>query len=149
MSLYGSRRRKSPKVSSVEVWWRMGQEGGAVEPTQVDARRGRRAVCASSVKWSGWYWWVGREGKRAHPNRYAVLNGHILYVVGVEAVEGSDAWLGRSRTRPRGFKEPRKKNNTNSEKGSGGMVEVGPNNRGASPPKPMLGSQSSQPGKTK
>ena len=42
-----------------------------------------------------------------------------------------------------------KKKNTNSEKGSGGMVEVGPNNRGASPPKPMLGSQSSQPGKTK
>ena len=29
------------------------------------------------------------------------------------------------------------------------MVEVRPNNRGASPPKPMLGSKSSQPGKTK
>ena len=29
------------------------------------------------------------------------------------------------------------------------MVEVGPNNLGASPPKPMLGSKSSQPGKTK
>ena len=29
------------------------------------------------------------------------------------------------------------------------MVEVEPNNRGASPPKPMLGSKSSQPGKTK
>ena len=58
---------------------------------------------------SEWKWRVGREGKRAHPNRYAVLNGHILDVVGEEAVEGSDAWLGRSRTRPRGFKEPRKK----------------------------------------
>ena len=53
VSLYGPRRRKSPKVSSVE-WWRMGQEGGAVEPSQVDARRGRRAVCASSVEESGW-----------------------------------------------------------------------------------------------
>ena len=29
------------------------------------------------------------------------------------------------------------------------MIEVGPNNCGASPPKPMLGSKSSQPGKTK
>ena len=54
VSLYGPRRRKSPKVSSVEEWWRMGQEGGAVEPSQVDARRGRRAVCASSVEESGW-----------------------------------------------------------------------------------------------
>ena len=43
----------------------------------------------------------------------------------------------------------KEKNNTNSERGSRGMVEVGPNNRGASPPKPMLGSKSSQPGKTK
>ena len=34
--LYAPRLRKSPKVSSVEEWWRMGQEGGAVEPTQVD-----------------------------------------------------------------------------------------------------------------
>ena len=49
-SRYGERRRKSPRVSYVEVWWRMGQEGGAVEPTQVDARRGRCAVCASSVE---------------------------------------------------------------------------------------------------
>ena len=49
-SLYGPRRQKSPKVSSVEEWRRMGQEGGAVEPTQVDARRGRCAVCASSVE---------------------------------------------------------------------------------------------------
>ena len=54
VSLYGPRRRKSPKVSSVEEWWRMGQEGGAVEPTQVNARRGRCAVCASSVEESGW-----------------------------------------------------------------------------------------------
>ena len=53
-SLYGPRRRKSPKVSSLEEWWRMGHEGGAVEPTQVDARRGRCAVCASSVEESGW-----------------------------------------------------------------------------------------------
>ena len=26
VSLYGPRRRTSPKVSSVEEWWRMGQE---------------------------------------------------------------------------------------------------------------------------
>ena len=104
VSLYGPRRRKSPKVSSLEEWWRMGHEGGAVEPTQVDARRGRCAVCASSVEGSGWWWWVGRGGKRAHPNRYPVLNGRILYVVSKEAVEGSDAWLERSRTRPGGFK---------------------------------------------
>ena len=32
VSLYGPRRRKSPKVSSVKEWWRMGQEGGEVEP---------------------------------------------------------------------------------------------------------------------
>ena len=54
VSLYGPRRRKSPKASSVEGWWRMGQKGGAVEPTQVGARRGRCAVCASSVEESGW-----------------------------------------------------------------------------------------------
>ena len=53
VSLYGPRRRKSPEVSSVEEWWRMGQEGGAVEPTQVDARRGKCAVCAS-VERSRW-----------------------------------------------------------------------------------------------
>ena len=52
MSLYGPWRRKSPKMS-VEEWWRMGQEGGAIEPTQVDARRGRFAVCAS-VERSRW-----------------------------------------------------------------------------------------------
>ena len=54
VSLYGPWRRKSPKVSSVKEWWWMGQEGGKVEPTQVDARRGRCAVCASSVEESGW-----------------------------------------------------------------------------------------------
>ena len=32
VSLYGPRRRKSPKVSSVEEWWRMGQEGGRSRP---------------------------------------------------------------------------------------------------------------------
>ena len=53
-SLYGPRRQKSKKVSSVEEWWRMWQGGGAVEPTQVDARRGRYGVCASSVEESGW-----------------------------------------------------------------------------------------------
>ena len=52
-SLYGLGRRKSPKVSSVEEWRRMGQEGGALEPTQVDARRGSFAVCAS-VERSRW-----------------------------------------------------------------------------------------------
>ena len=57
VSLYGPRRRTSPKVSSVEEWWHMGQEGEAVESTQVDARRGRFAVCAS-VERSRWQWWV-------------------------------------------------------------------------------------------
>ena len=47
VSLYGPRRRKSPKVSSVGEWRRMGQEGGKVQPTPVHARRGRFAVCAS------------------------------------------------------------------------------------------------------
>ena len=124
VSLYGLWRQKSPKVSSVEKWWRMGQDGGAVEPTQVDARRGRFVFCAS-VERSRWYWWVGRGGKRAHPNRYPVLNDRILYVVGKEAVKRSDAWLERSRTRPGGFKEPRNKNEISSEKGSGRMVAVG------------------------
>ena len=87
----------------------MEQKGGKVEPTQVDARRETCSVCASLVGGSGWWWWVGREGKRAHPNRNAVLNGCILYVVDEEAVEGSDAWLERSRTRPREFNEPRNK----------------------------------------
>ena len=85
----------------------MGQKGEKVEPTQVDVRRGRCAVCASSVEGSGS---GGRKGgKRAHLNRYPVRNGRILYVVGKEAVEGSDAWLERSRNRPGGFKEPRNK----------------------------------------
>ena len=47
VSLYGPRRRKWPKMSSVEEWWSMGHEGGAMKPTHVDARRGRFAVCAS------------------------------------------------------------------------------------------------------
>ena len=71
-------------------------------------------------------WLLGREEKRAHPNPYPVLNGHILYVVGKEAVEGSDAWLERSRTRPGGFKEPR--NKFTQKQGSDGTVEVGLNN---------------------
>ena len=50
---------------------------------------------------------VGRKGRETNPSK--PMDGRILYVVGEEAVEGSDAWLGRSRTRPRGFKEPRKK----------------------------------------
>ena len=54
VSLCGPWRRKSPKVSSVKDWWWMGQEGGKVEPTQVDDRRGRCAVFASSVEGSGW-----------------------------------------------------------------------------------------------
>ena len=61
-------------------------------------------------------WWRGADGSggseregRAHPNRYLVVNGRILYVVGKEAVKGSDAWLERSRTRPGRFKEPRNK----------------------------------------
>ena len=55
---------------------------------------------------------VGRKGRETSPSKpiYAVLNGLILYVVGEEAaVEGSDSWFERSRTRPRGFKEPRNK----------------------------------------
>ena len=63
VSLYGPRRRNSPKVLSVKEWWCMGQEGGAVEPTQVDARHGRCAVCASSVERSG----LGRKGRETSP----------------------------------------------------------------------------------
>ena len=62
VSGYGPRRRTSPKVSSVEEWWHMGQEREMVESTQVDARRGRFGVCAS-VERSRWQWWVGRGGK--------------------------------------------------------------------------------------
>ena len=46
VSLCGPWRRKSAKVSSVKEWWWMGEDEGKVEPTQVDARRGRCAVCA-------------------------------------------------------------------------------------------------------
>ena len=118
VSLYGPWRRKSPKVPSVKNWWWMEQEGGKVHPTLVDARRARCTVCASSVERSGWQWRVGRGGKRAHPNRYPVLNGRILYVVGEEAVEGYDAWLERPRTRPRGFKEPRNKMTQTRKRGA-------------------------------
>ena len=52
VSLYGPRRRKSPKMSSVEEWWRMGHEGGrssppksmpGVEGARFALRRWRRA----------------------------------------------------------------------------------------------------------
>ena len=53
VSLYGPWRRKSLKVSSVKEWWWMGQEGGAVEPTQVRARcqkvRGLRLSGAGAI----------------------------------------------------------------------------------------------------
>ena len=54
VSLYGPWWRKSPKVSAVKEWSWMEQEGGKVEPTQVDARRARCAVSVSSVEGSGW-----------------------------------------------------------------------------------------------
>ena len=44
VSLYGPWRRTSPKVSSVEEWWRMGQEGEAV-PGVEDSR--------FALRWSG------------------------------------------------------------------------------------------------
>ena len=51
---------------------------------------------------------VGRKGRETNPSK--PMDGRILYVVGEEAaVEGSDSWFERSRTRPRGFKEPRNK----------------------------------------
>ena len=39
------------------------------------------------------------QGKRAHPNRYPVLNARIVYVVGIETVDRSDARIQRSRIR--------------------------------------------------
>ena len=62
-----------------------------------------------ALRWSGTDGNGGSEGEGNEPIRYPVLNGRILYVVGEEAVEGSEAWLERSRTRPGGFKEPRNK----------------------------------------
>ena len=64
LSLYGPRRRTLPKVSSVKEWWWMGQEEGAVEPTQVDARRGRFAVCG---RWRGADGNCGSEGEGNGP----------------------------------------------------------------------------------
>ena len=53
ISLYGPWPWTSSKVSSVNEWWYMVQEGGEVEATQVDSRHGRCAVCDSSVEGSG------------------------------------------------------------------------------------------------
>ena len=50
--LYAPWTWKSPKVSSMKEWWWMDQEAGKVEPAQVDARRAKCAVCASSVEGS-------------------------------------------------------------------------------------------------
>ena len=65
-SLCGPRRRKSPTVSSVEEWWRMGQEGGAVKPTQVDAGkvRGLRFVGGGERMVV-----VGRKGREPSPSK--------------------------------------------------------------------------------
>ena len=53
---------------------------------------------------------VGRKGRKTSPSKpIPGMNGRIRYVVGKEAVEGSDTWLERFRTRPGGFKEPRNK----------------------------------------
>ena len=67
MSLYGPRRRKSPKVSSAKEWWRMGQEGGVVEPTQsMPGVEGSRFA----LRWSGADGNGGSEGEgnRRIPN---------------------------------------------------------------------------------
>ena len=61
-----------------------------------------------------------------------MLNYIIPYVDGQEAVEVSDAWLERSGARPGRFKRHEIKN-TNSEKESSGMVEVGAERRRSEP----------------
>ena len=45
----------------------VGQKEGRGKPTQVDARYGRRAVKT--------WWWGGRGGRQAHPNRYPLPEG--------------------------------------------------------------------------
>ena len=65
-----------------------------------------------------------------------------------EAVEGPDFWLKRSHMyQARELQESEKKKITNSEKGGGGMVEVGRRGEVASPPKPIVGSKRSCPEK--
>ena len=57
--------------------------------------------------------------------------------VGEEAVEGLDFWLKRSHTYQAREVQEFEKKKTNSEKGGGGMVEVGRRGEVASPPKPI------------
>jgi len=47
-------------------WFFGGTEGGRGKPTQVDARNGRRAACASAVKWNGGMV-MDRKGGQASP----------------------------------------------------------------------------------
>ena len=67
VSLYGPWRRKSPKVSSVKEWWWMGQEGGKVEPTQVDARRVRGLHFVGGEERMVVVGWKGRETSPSKP----------------------------------------------------------------------------------
>ena len=48
---------------------------------------------------------VGRKGRETNPPKTipGMECSHSLHVVGTDAVEGSDAWLQRSRTRPGRF----------------------------------------------
>ena len=84
---------------------------------------------------------VGHKGGGTSPTRDGMLP---YFVVGSEeAVEGPVFW--QKRNRPGRFKSPRKTTKTR-KKSSGGMVEVvRRRGEGASPPRPIVGSERSCP----
>ena len=100
----GGRRRCRPWKNG-GAWGR--RAGRSSPPKSVRGVEGARFA----LRWSGADGNGGSEGEGNEPtqNRYPVWKARNLFVVGKEAVEGSGAWLGRSRTRPGRFKEPRNK----------------------------------------
>ena len=86
VGLYGP-RRGSPKVSSVEEWWRMGQEAGAVEPTQVDPGvEGARFA----FRWSGADGNGGSEGEGNEPTQTDTRYGKLA----ISTWSGRRRWKG-------------------------------------------------------
>ena len=87
VSLDSPRRRTSPKVSPVEEWWRMGQEAGAVEPTQVDPGvEGARFA----FRWSGADGNGGSEGEGNEPTPTDTRYGKLA----ISTWSGRRRWKG-------------------------------------------------------